>query len=300
MSGTVAERVAAQRAFFNYSFYATTKTRSFDVTMSGAPPVGLINSSYNLSVTVPAFINLSSYSIKWTSTGTGTFSPNDFSQNVTYTPTGSANRSDEITVTLTDACGREFAASTVTYMSGVLAQKQILLKAERKTDQHVQLTWQSNQANIAAYEIEKDENNSGFKTVAVLLFKGVENSIYTFVDNCNSTSQLYRLKVIDVNGNYFYSSIARVNGETSNSLGISILGNPVRNIIKLAYQVSTPQIATIELVDTRGRKILQQDTRLSPSRSALEIELPSTIINGEYFLRVKTKDVQENARILVQ
>ena len=298
--GTIAERVAAQRAFFNYSFYATTKTRDFGLAMSGAPPIGLINESYNLSFTVPSYIDPNQYTIKWTSSGTGTFSPDDHSLNVTYTPTGSPNRADQITVTLTDGCSREFASSTVTYMSGVLAKTQVQLMAVKTSNHSVELNWISSAANNVSFQIEKNENNNGFKSAGVVWSNGNPSSHYSFIDSYSNSHTLYRLRIIDQNGNVSYSSVVKINGSSDQSPSFTLLSNPVHQNVRLIYQTPSIQDLQIELVDMQGRIVMRKETRLMASASQLLIEIPANTNYGQYLLRLKTNTSQESIKVVIR
>ena len=75
-TGTIAERVAAQRAFFNFSFFsANDKNASFDIIITGLPALAIPGAPSNISFTVPGTVNLSNYAIQWASSNGGTFTP---------------------------------------------------------------------------------------------------------------------------------------------------------------------------------------------------------------------------------
>ena len=296
--GAVAERVAAERVFFNYSFYSTTKTRDFDVVMSGAPPFGLINNSYNLSFTVPAYINLATYTIKWTTSGTGTFSPNDYSQNVTYTPTGSAGRADKVTATITDGCGREFASSNIIYMSGVLARSQVKLFAEKKSNDNIQLNWFSTDPNIYSFEIQKNEDNKGFVSVSKMMSTGGQQR-YSYSDAIDKSTTLYRLKITDKTGYVYYSTIAKVNGAEMESSTFSVLSNPTNGSIRLIYQIPSAQQVYIDLIDMQGRIVSKNEMKLTTNSSLISFDLKSNITNGQYLVRIKTNSAQQILKVTV-
>ena len=121
-SGSIAEQVAAQRAFFNYSFFvAAERYAGFEVELNGLPSVMTAGVPVDLSLSVPEYVDLSAYSILWTSTGPGTFSPDSTSPSVTYQPAAGEVGPVIITVSLTDACSRVVNSSEGTFISSVLA-----------------------------------------------------------------------------------------------------------------------------------------------------------------------------------
>jgi len=106
-NGTSASFVNAQRVFFNFSFLST-----FDKDPLPAPVASSVNilagETISLSLTVRPGFNLSDYNLFWTSQCGGTFS-DPFSANPTFTaPAVNPCGPCKLTVTLTDACGRQF------------------------------------------------------------------------------------------------------------------------------------------------------------------------------------------------
>lgn len=101
-NGTVAERVAAQRAFFNFILHASIEK---NITNHGQIPRTFINmQGQTLSTHVKG--GSPPYTFQWSSTAPGIFShPTD--SVTTFTPTGGqADRSYYITCRVQDACGR--------------------------------------------------------------------------------------------------------------------------------------------------------------------------------------------------
>ena len=108
---TETANIAAQRAFFNFSILsaieravtpAITRAGTSDTLYSGVP--------INFSFTLPNGANVADYTIKWTASCGGTFSPNATQQSVSFTP-GSVTAATPciVYVTVNDACGRTFS-----------------------------------------------------------------------------------------------------------------------------------------------------------------------------------------------
>ncbi len=99
--------IAAQRAFFNFSILVSNDKVVLPE-LSSVPDIMTSSSTYNLTFTLPNGFNVGNYSIVWKSSCGGTFS-NTNQQSVIFTPPIVSSLTDcNITVTITDACGRIF------------------------------------------------------------------------------------------------------------------------------------------------------------------------------------------------
>ncbi|MEI8048090.1 MAG: SprB repeat-containing protein [Bacteroidota bacterium] len=102
ISGTGPDNVAAMRAFFNFSFFATQeKSNALAPVISAIASPMYAGTAYPLTFTFGG--TLSNYNVLWTSSSPGTFTPNATQQSVSFTPsTVSGPTNCIISVTLTD------------------------------------------------------------------------------------------------------------------------------------------------------------------------------------------------------
>lgn len=105
-----AEDVAAQRAFMNFSLWAS-QDKALSVTVGGISSPMTVNTAYPLTTNVTANIPSGPYTYAWTASCPGTFSPSATAPNPTFTPSASAANC-VISVKVTDACGRTSSEST--------------------------------------------------------------------------------------------------------------------------------------------------------------------------------------------
>lgn len=100
--------VAAQRIFFNFSFF-TANEKAVIPDVSGAIPDNLFSGvPTSMSFSLPAGVDPNDYTIQWTSSCGGSFAP-DNAQTVTFTPpTVVSATACFISISITDMCGRTF------------------------------------------------------------------------------------------------------------------------------------------------------------------------------------------------
>jgi hypothetical protein len=102
------DNIAAQRAFFNFSFIALADKRVIP-SIVGLPNVKTdvtAGTPIPMSVSVPPPALISDYTISWSSSCGGTFSPSASAASVTFTPPTTYGNC-QLSLKISDACGRE-------------------------------------------------------------------------------------------------------------------------------------------------------------------------------------------------
>lgn len=101
-----ADAVAAQRAFFNFSFLSVADK---EVVGTVVGPITMVpHGTYTYTLTLPSQLNPANYTYHWTSNCGGTFS-DPFATTTSFTAGSFLNCSNcTIMVTITDDCGREY------------------------------------------------------------------------------------------------------------------------------------------------------------------------------------------------
>lgn len=108
---TAPANIAAQRAFFNFSFIALAD-KAVVPTITGVVTPVTPGSPMTLSFTVPAPASINDYNAQWYSSCGGTFSPSSTSKTVTFTPPAtSGSLNCNIQLVITDVCGRQTFAN---------------------------------------------------------------------------------------------------------------------------------------------------------------------------------------------
>lgn len=125
-----------------------------------------------------------------------------------------------------------------------LLPEKLLNFTTRLTNEKVWLSWSGNQEqNVSHYTIERSYDNQQFEQVA-LLFPAEDNSTvnsYSYKDPIKNTAAVviyYRLKMVDKEGKFKYSSIRSVRqGNVNDTVKVNAYPNPVLNEL----HISVPQ-----------------------------------------------------------
>ena len=149
-------------------------------------------------------------------------------------PTYSAanNGTYECTMVIGGGCVTRKFTSILTGSCGLLPIKLESIAAEAK-DCKVQVRWNvSQEINTSKYVVERSNNGTQFeKTGELLALNNIEGGAYTFEDKTPiAGAGYYRIKILEKDGSYIYSSIVTVkNSCTTNEKHIALYPNPVKN-----------------------------------------------------------------------
>ncbi|MCF0056356.1 T9SS type A sorting domain-containing protein [Dyadobacter sp. CY356] len=166
---------------------------------------------------------------------------------------------------------------------------------ERIDDTHVMLLWQtSEEVNNDYFQIERTVNPiAGFQVVGKI--KGAASSKstvkYQTIDpNDNSEYTYYRLKQVDLDGTFEYSSIVAVKG-TMVPFSIAAFPNPgqVKTILFKVNGMKAPEQLEITIYDLSGKVVYHNGSQVaSADQQYLNLRLPN-LSPGKYTIKVQSK-----------
>ncbi|MEM6346260.1 MAG: reprolysin-like metallopeptidase, partial [Bacteroidota bacterium] len=158
----------------------------------------------------------------------------------------------------------------------------------------INLNWSTTQEiNNLGFEIEiRSDSSDAFQRLAFVSGRGNSNEIHQYsyqVRNSLPGKHYFRLKQIDLDGQYTYSSIKEVEIEASNKLYHQVFPNPTHAYAHLAFVLRKTAIYEIDLMDMDGRVV----ERLYAGELVVgkhEFELNTQSLNpGLYFYSIRSK-----------
>ena len=139
------------------------------------------------------------------------------------------------------------------------------------------------ETGVVKYTVQKSENGRDYRDITTI--NGTQlplNNNYTFNDhNSRSISNFYKIKVVEISGNIFYSETVLV--KTDKSFGFSVYPNPAENEFKLTLSAKFLP-AIVEIINAQGKLIYTE--KISQATSTFNKSLPK----GIYAVKVTGSD----------
>ena len=145
------------------------------------------------------------------------------------------------------------------------------------------LTWNTaSEVNTSNFVIEKSFDGVSYSTLSSVSALGKASNAYTFTDATNklNTTVYYRLKSLDKDGKFSYSTVVKVQFATS--LKLTLAPNPTTLTTKLSYEASATD-AVARIIAANGT-LLKQVT-LPAGSTATNINV-SSLAKGVYYVAI--------------
>ncbi|WP_207497294.1 pectinesterase family protein [Aridibaculum aurantiacum] len=152
----------------------------------------------------------------------------------------------------------------------------------KQEGQNAQLSWSTkNEYDMHRYVVERSTNGTNYKTQGTVIASNNISSIYNFTDVMPATvaSFYYRLKMVNKDGSFAYSPVARLILRKNGSL--SVYPNPVANALTIVHAPVTE--GQVEIYSLDGKKVLTAIAEKNSSQTTLDV---SRLAKGTYVLRM--------------
>lgn len=172
--------------------------------------------------------------------------------------------------------------------------------AQRKQN-YSQLDWSSTrELNAEKYEIERSEDGISYRRIGITLaHNGNGTNKYQYNDALllNGTAW-YRIRSVDKNGRYNYSTVAVVT-ERSEEGGLYVINNPVYQFIHISTGSVNAGNYEYSLINTGGQ-LMQKGNMTANAGAVSTIPLAAAITPGIYVLDVKNNTHRLTQKIVVR
>jgi hypothetical protein len=149
----------------------------------------------------------------------------------------------------------------------------------RKMNSNVQLTWKiAGEENVDRYEVERSEDGRSFTTIGTVARNGKDT--YTYLDGNPPATGYYRVRNVDNDGKFKYSTIARmVNGKSE--IVLKAFPQPVASQLTLQHPGITGK-ALVSISTADGRVV----RTVTPATNSMQTYVDMNGLKaGMYMLR---------------
>jgi 1,4-alpha-glucan branching enzyme len=162
------------------------------------------------------------------------------------------------------------------------------------------LSWQvGNEINLNYYELERSNDGQNFSFVANIKANGQQ--FYSYVDaNANSffPQQYYRLKSVDMDGNFNYSGIIKIKTKNLSLWSAKVSPNPISEKIYLKIESPVEDKATVIITDLSGRRLYKEKIFISEGNNSFEMNKAVNFSNGTYFISIFSPQQTKTIKVI--
>jgi len=203
-----------------------------------------------------------------------------------FDPLATFNGNAAFTYTATDNRGLASNTSnfTIPVTSSVLP---VLLTSFSATSSNnvVTIDWTTRQElNSAMFIIEKSTDGQRWNTLTTVA--AAQNSSialnYTITDAQPAAVTYYRLKQVDLDGRFVYSSVVKITIAEKNSLGIKLYPNPVTSTATISTNSSSNKTVSIKIYSNNGMLVKEMSKQLTAGINNIDIPGVNVLPNGVY------------------
>jgi hypothetical protein len=166
----------------------------------------------------------------------------------------------------------------------------------------VQLQWlTASEQDNDRFEVERSLDGKAFEKIGTVKGQGtssIENR-YAFTDRPPVQATVYyRLKQVDLNGEFVYSKVIAVTANSIiNKMTIQVYPNPFLDVLKVTLITPETKAAEFVINDLNGREVLRKTLELEAGVNNLELQLQQ-LQSGMYFLRILGDGVESTTKIM--
>ena len=176
-----------------------------------------------------------------------------------------------------------------------------------KATHGLDIVWSTTyESNNDHFEIERSHDGINFEKVAEVKGQGNSNSLITYLYNDIDVNQTlvvyYRIKQVDYDGKFEYSSVIVLNGAEGNS-SIEIYPNPLEEgtVLYAKFGDNDEGIAKVSLFDLSGKIINSYMVEDIQPNGVYAIEDKDLLlVEGSYILQIKTLQNVYNQKLEVK
>ncbi len=164
------------------------------------------------------------------------------------------------------------------------------------------LNWAtSNEVNSANFIIERSADGTNYSAIGTVAASGNTNTDhnYAYTDNDASNQSVpvlyYRLKIVDIDGQFGYSNVIVINLATIAGK-VTVFPNPLATEAKVTIAALADGKAHWKILDNAGRVVMQNSAQVRKGNNNVTINL-SKLSAGIYYLSVNGGGVSQEVKL---
>ena len=167
----------------------------------------------------------------------------------------------------------------------------------------INLSWTTaTETNNAGFEIQRSVNKNNFNTIGYIEGQGTTTELtkYSFADQTEPGHYLYRLKQIDYDGSYSYSSVVEIDFSSPAYYELEQnYPNPFNPTTTINYHLPVEGLTIMKLYDLLGREVLTLINEYKPAGN-YSVELNARdLSSGTYIYTLQSGTYYSSKKLIL-
>jgi len=162
----------------------------------------------------------------------------------------------------------------------------------------VLLTWKVGvESGLSRYEVESSVDGAEYRNIGVVGVGGSKEYQF-FQEDPAVGNNFYRLKMVDIDGNFAYSNVVVVNIANGSGKFVRVLSNPFASVCTIRIAASEAGPVSLRLTDISGKTLWEENKVMGVGVNTIELRQTGLLMKGIYMLTVMGKQVQETVKLV--
>jgi hypothetical protein len=163
----------------------------------------------------------------------------------------------------------------------------------------VELQWKlTNEINLGSFDVEYSVDGITFSRLTSVNYHQ-RVSGYSYTHMTPSLVNFYRLKMIGIDGRFFYSKILSVQKNATRKKAVLIYPNPAFNDLTLQLISDQRGKVVVDIIDNSGKVVINKIFTLPGGLNYLSIDGIDKLPAATYLVRVKSQSVNAVEKLIV-
>ncbi len=166
----------------------------------------------------------------------------------------------------------------------------------------VNLNWKTaTESNSSHFDVQRSTDGSSYQTIGSVTSAGnsVTTKSYDFVDASpvKGATAYYRLKQVDLDGQFEYSKVILVKSSGSNNR-FSFGPNPIKSSLVINLVADEAQTLSLRLIDNSGRVVKAYNKVVTNGANQIQLNDLGSVPKGMYILQISGKSMLINEKVM--
>jgi Concanavalin A-like lectin/glucanases superfamily/Secretion system C-terminal sorting domain len=166
----------------------------------------------------------------------------------------------------------------------------------------IQLNWETlSEQNASHFEVERSTDGTNYISIGRVNATGNSaiKQYYTYLDvQPYAGTNLYRLKLADINSAFTYSRVIAVKNDNS-LITLQLFPNPVSDVLQVQLPSGQKETVNITITDAAGKSVYFKPLQVSEGINAISIPVQH-FSKGTYYLVIDNKEGRQSKAFIKQ